>query len=235
MSNLISILGIGWFSLLVFCCYCLLVGILAEFTLGQPKVNQWGELRVKKDCFIIKNLFVDNFSENIHNKKYPKNFCHLIRGLFFGIPLSVVFGVFAFILLYCIICPISFIFGFVLDEKKSSAVFKPYQTYGKNYDKKFIAPWKILLPLAIGYLFIPLEGYKIFFAGSRVVGSGIVAVGTSSVFWSIIGGISFLVAFIAFVFYVLQKPETKKNWAVACVWIKTKKTKICPMIEIVDE
>ncbi|MCG2694632.1 hypothetical protein L6261_00930 [Candidatus Parcubacteria bacterium] len=235
MSNLIGILGVGWFVVLVFFCYCLLVGIVAEFALGHPKINEYGELRVRENSFVINNLYKENFLSS-----YPENFCQLLRGLGLGMIFFVcklvgfIIVIIITLIFILVTLPFPFLFGYLpWFSSEATNKFKPYQTYGKNNEKKFIAPWKILLPITLVYFAVSWRN-EILGVITRT-GNTAVAVGTPSSFWLIIAGLSLLISFVAYMVYLFHSSKTTENWAVIKAWAKAKQSKICPGVELVDE
>ncbi|MDD2934942.1 MAG: hypothetical protein PHX25_00510 [Candidatus Pacebacteria bacterium] len=145
---------ICWSSLVPFG-YILLVCILAEMSLGRPKIKN-GILRVNKKSFVIDSVYKCNFLEKNSKKEYPSNICKLFWGIFWGIPRFCCGFVFVIV-----VSVFTGIFGFILDFREDADRFThPYQTYEKRDElgqfvgeKKFIAPWKFILGFVIWYQF----------------------------------------------------------------------------------
>lgn len=128
-QNIIGFLGWGFFLALCGCAYLLLVCIVAEFALGKPKVNEYGGLRIKKDCFVISNFYRNNVFQSGPTIINPGNDCQLIRGFFWGIPYGII-GLIVMVVGSCVVLCIMFFCGYLFDFKNSEG--KPYERYGKK-------------------------------------------------------------------------------------------------------
>ena len=134
--------------------------------------------------------------------------------------------------------------GFIpLISRDAQTCFKPYQTYGKENEKKFIAPWKFLLPLGMGYLVASFW--------EEIIASVLWLFGTVSSFFQASayatkvvatnGLIPFLLTclflcFFIFLIIFLSDKKTQEKWAVAKDWLSSKKPGgFCRNTEIVDE
>ncbi len=152
-----------WGSLIVLLCHLILTFIVMEFAVdySQPKTPV-GELRINTKGFIIKKIYKGNIWRN--RPLIPKNICQLFRGVFTGIIWFILFMVVMTIvcaiaaILRIMQIPAAFILGYLPIFPKGNFMdilfddidrFKPYQCYGEYNEKKWIAPWKIIVPAAM--------------------------------------------------------------------------------------
>lgn len=152
MSMLIwSLIGLLVYSFVV-------VLIFMELALDKPKKTEDGRLRIKKNGFVIKYLYWANVKKEEKDKLFPKNTCRLYKGVYGGIPcfllLPSLFSILLallFVLLFGVAGPFAFVAGFLPNPvgfyKAGSDPFYPYEER-KGY-KKWIAPWKFILPIGI--------------------------------------------------------------------------------------
>ena len=135
------------------------VPVFMELSLDRPKKTKDGRLRIKSNGFVIRFFYGANIARKIKDKdfRFPKNTCQLYRGVYLGIPCffllpTSVFVLvsFFFVLLFGVAGPFSFIAGFLPNPvgfvKRGDDPFYPYEEIG---DKKWIAPWKFILPIGL--------------------------------------------------------------------------------------
>ncbi len=159
-----TLLMYAWLSLILLLCYSLFTLFVMEFAVdySQPKTHD-GELRIKTKGFVVKEIYKGNIWR--HTSIVPKNICQLFRGIFTGMiwfTFAMAIGIFfgsIIIIVRVIQIPIAFFLGYLPIYPKESFGdilfsgsinrFKPYQCYGKYDEKKWIAPWKIVIPIVM--------------------------------------------------------------------------------------
>lgn len=149
--NLISLV---WWLLISLGIYSfLIVPIMMELAVDKKQRREsTGKLRIKKNGFIIKNFYLGNIGEKEFFMDAPDNICQLYRGVWLGIFMTLFFSIsmFAAVLMLIIVILFASIIGFIpIFSNSGSPYFHSYQRYGKNDEKKFIAPWKILLLITL--------------------------------------------------------------------------------------
>lgn len=132
----------------------LVVPCLMALALDKPARDESGCLRVKTKGFVIRTFFGFNAWRLWDMNKTPKNLCLFYYGIwwgcFSGLGMRLVFGVvaiIAFVFGYLILAPILFLCGRL--PKCALLKWHRYERYGKRDEKRWIAPWKFLLPLGI--------------------------------------------------------------------------------------
>ena len=134
------------------------VPVFMELSLNRPKKTKDGRLRIKKG-WVVRFFYGMNICREREGKnfRFPKNTCQLYRGVYLGIPCfflvpTSVFVLisFFFVLLFGVGGPIASIAGFLPNPvgfaKRGDDPFYPYEEIG---DKKWIAPWKFILPIGL--------------------------------------------------------------------------------------
>lgn len=212
---------------LVFFGYILLVCILAEMSLGRPKIKD-GVLQVRRDSFVIRVIFRANLFENDDDKEYPHNICQLFWGIFRGVVASTINLIFVLII-GCFLLA-AFFAGFTLNWWEDNPRFLTYQTYlkkdssGKIKTKKFIAPWKFVAGFLIWYQFAQHPDRTFGFIGNILMAIPDTVVKTidyGTVPAGIVIGIIFAAVFLFFVF------------TSTCEFLKSKKKKVCIDVDLV--
>lgn len=215
----------SWGIIIILCFYIILIFVLMELSLGKTKEKN-GRLQINKQSFILRSIYGLNFfqKEDAH-KIYPKNLCEFFWGLFFSLILgsivsilmSIIFVIRPFVKsIFYLMC---LLLG-KLPEEKNKEGFKPYQRYGKNSEKKFIAGWKFCVPVLIlyGCYYDP----SITFLIVGVIGAGATL-------------IACIIAFVAFEAWLTNTTSFKSKMTVLKNFLKSKKEKVCPLLDIVDE
>lgn len=217
---------ICWVSLASFG-YILLVCILAEMSLGRPKIKD-GILQVRRDSFVISKIYKGNIDNE--DKKYPRDICQLFWGIFWGVPLLCLIFV-SYIFCFCL-GGIVFLLGFVFNDDKSK-MFYPYQTYvKKNGDetevKKFIAPWKIILGFIVWYQFA-IQPDRTFGVIAKTPGviAELFSMAITGLFIPVlyVGAICFVIYLIYFII--------KKTFTATREFLEARNKKICINVELV--
>ena len=143
------------------------VPVFMELSLGRPKKTKDGRLCIKRG-WVIRFFYGINIARKIKDNdfRFPKNTCQLYKGIYLGIPFLFIFPIFVFglisaflVLLYGVAGPFFVIAGYMpnpvgfFDQRTIEGPFYPYEEIG---NKKWIAPWKFLLPtglVALVYFF----------------------------------------------------------------------------------
>jgi hypothetical protein len=75
-------------------------------------------IKIKKDSWIIRNLYEKNSAHHNYKKDYPKNFLQLWNGLFFALPKLAKFCITCFTGVFFLVCVVDVkcIFEIMLDE-----------------------------------------------------------------------------------------------------------------------
>ncbi|MEK7575774.1 MAG: hypothetical protein AAB491_01670 [Patescibacteria group bacterium] len=213
--------GLGIYSFLI-------VPILMELAVDRKqRRTPEDELRIKKNGFVIKYLYRLNFNDWLDNNNYldvPENICELYRGIWWGFFAVLGSSVFVLVvmLIYIIMTISTSIFGFVPDiHDKLDGAFHSYQRYGKDNEKKFIAPWKILAPISLLVLII-LKGKTILMTMISILTSTI----AMYIYIAVLGMVS-----IVWIFNMMRKQEF---WSATKEFIKAKKEKVCLKIILVE-
>lgn len=215
----------SWGIIIILCFYIILIFVLMELLLGKTKEKN-GRLQINKQSFILRSIYGLNFfqKEDAH-KIYPKNLCEFFWGLFFSLILgsivsilmSIIFVIRPFVKsIFYLMC---LLLG-KLPEEKNKEGFKPYQRYGKNSEKKFIAGWKFCVPVIVFYGFYYEPSITIFLIG--ILGLGIVLC-------AVIKAIAILE------YWLTNKTSFKSKMTVLKKFLKSKKEKVCPLLDIVNE
>mgnify|MGYP001566821588 CR=1 FL=1 len=134
------------------------VPVFMELSLGRPKKTKDGRLCIKRG-WVIRFFYGINIARKIKDNdfRFPKNTCQLYKGIYLGIPCFFLIPTFTFVLisvcfvmLFGVAGPFVFIAGFLPNPvgfaKKGNEPFYPYEEIG---DKKWIAPWKFILPIGL--------------------------------------------------------------------------------------
>lgn len=147
----------------------IVVPIQMEIAVAKPARSTEGRLLLKKEGIILRFCYRTNYicaEENMFaSLEYPHNTCGLYGGIWWGNFSALFWFMFRNLLLALaliilvfevIICSITTIFGFVPNMTKLNDIpslsFHPYERFGKNNEKKFIAPWKFIV-LILSILF----------------------------------------------------------------------------------
>lgn len=131
------VIVLGVYSLLV-------IPFLMELSLNSPKRDAARLLRINREKWVIKNLYQTNIFAIKEDKTWPRNICQLYRGFWWGMLLSMIVIAVSTIIL-AIISIIGFFCGYLISPLKST-LFHDYERWGKDDERIWIAPWKILLP-----------------------------------------------------------------------------------------
>jgi hypothetical protein len=133
------IIGLGAYLIVV-------VPIIMEFAVNRKQVRAPGEkLQIKEDGFVVRQIYMNNVMNGDEEKSIPKNTCRLYWGTALGGVWSPTITTLAIIIM-CILGIGGFLLGFIIDLNPKTG-FHDFERYGKNNEKKFIAPWKIIIPL----------------------------------------------------------------------------------------
>ena len=179
------------------------VPVFMELSLGRPKKTKDGRLCIKRG-WVIRFFYGVNISREIQDKdfRFPKNTCQLYKGIYLGIfcfflipPLFFSLISAFFVVFFVIAGPFAVILGYMPNpfwfaKGKNEGQFYPYEEIG---GKKWIAPWKFLLPMglvALIYFF-----YREIFA-SLVKISHLLSSKTAIIVYGSIAGLIFLVIVI---------------------------------------
>lgn len=220
MSTLIIVtIGLGVYSLAI-------VPILMELSLDKPKKTREGMLRIKNG-FVLKYCYLSNFAEADDYKREPRNICQLYWGiwitLFFCllmlIPMVMGFGIIStkFILGYlpkgkAFLGPAPF--GEFYDD-----LFHKYQRWGKNNERKWLAPWKVLV--VGGPIFLIATYHKTLISAALM---GISAM----LHWYIYFAVATIVMFVIFIaIYIFNSLRKTESWAAAKTYLKSIKDRTC--------
>lgn len=217
----------NWISLILWLLFglgvhsFLIVPILMEISVDRKQRRELtGELRIKKNGFVIKNFYQNNVGKKEHLMDIPHNICQLYWGIFFGCVPGMIFTC-VFYFIYYLAILICFLFGYVIDKKDNNKDFHPYQHYGENDEKKFIAPWKIILPIAL-LLMVVFYGKTILLA-------------TISILTSTIAMYVYLAALgIVAVVWIIFRIKEQEFWSATKEFLKAKKNKVCLKIVPVE-
>lgn len=224
MSILIWILiGLLVYSLIV-------VPVFMELALDKPKKTKDGRLRIKSNGFAIRFFYGENVAVEEKYKRFPKNTCQLYKGICGGIPCfflvyPICYFLLAFflVLIYGVGGPFNVIAGFwpnpVDFVKRKGGPFYPYEKIGS---KKWIAPWKFILP--VGLVTLICFFYKEIFAG-LVKMSHPLSSNTAVIVYSSIAGLIFLII-------IVNKIRKTESFAAMKETITSFVKKMCKEIEI---
>ena len=110
-----------------------------------------GKLLVK-DIFVARKLYEINFTENNDNfVLFPKNICQFYKGVWIGIFFIIfcyLFATICFIVIYGW-APLAFLAGYMPNPIGFYAGDDCYEPYEKIGNKRWIAPWKFILPIGV--------------------------------------------------------------------------------------
>lgn len=150
-----------WIMLALFVCYVLFSWRLYESAIDREKGrDENGMLQINPNSFAIKNIYQLNFGKDSIHKRYPHDICQLFWGIFnftwSAMSLFIANKVIELILtvLWIFFATLLMIFGrlpkkmdlFSNAESFSGKRFRSYERRGVNEDKKWFAPWKIVVP-----------------------------------------------------------------------------------------
>ena len=191
------------FSLLA---YSLLIFVLREFAVdwAQPR-SENGSLRLKREGFVLKWLYCGNLLVK-GSRNYPDNICQLYRGLWFG-----VLGVVAMCIIILIVTVVAFFFGYLPCwwDYSSENGFHKRERYGKNDEKKWVAPWKIVIPI-VAVIYIK----SILVATTFVAKTSVAIVFSLGMLYTVM----FISAIAAIVTFALKLPAIKKHICNMAIW-----------------
>lgn len=215
----------SWGIIIFLCLYIILIFVLMELSLGKTKEKN-GRLQINKQSFILRSIYSLNFlqKEDKH-RTYPKNLCEFFWGLYFSLILGSIVSILMSII-FVIRPVVKSIFYLMclllgkLPEEKNKEGFKPYQRYGKNSEKKFIAGWKFCVPVIALYGFYYKPNATILLV--EILGTGVAL-------------IACIIAFMAFGSWLTNTTSFKSKITVLKIFLKSKKEKVCPLLDIVDE
>lgn len=206
--------------------YSLLIFVIMELVIDSKGPD--GILRLKKDGFIILFLFKGNLLRNEGYKQYPNNICQLYWGLWISSGCSLVFLIIAAVMVGLILA-VLFLCGFL--PHSGNGLVGPYERYGKNNEKRWIAPWKMILPLGVAYLLLSHRDKLMFIV--KTIGYQI---GQKWQFVSnpltikIIGG--FVLGIVVFI--IIKKIIRRIPISAAWLFLKSLKDGACVRVEMVD-
>ncbi len=232
----IEMLKTVWGIIIFLCLYIILLFVLMEISLGKTKEKN-GKLQVNKNGFILRSIYNLNCESEHEHKTYPKNLCEFFWGLFFSL---LFWGILKILMLiyFITIKPIEklvFYLGCILlgripfgkDEK--GLRFKPYQRYGKNNEKKFIAGWKFCAPMLALYVYYYHASSVINCASSPLVTTIACVIGM------LVALVAIVVTFVMFMNWLTNKTSFPLKMTALKTFLKSKKEKVCPLIDIVEE
>lgn len=211
-----------WYLLFALLGYSLLVFALMELAI---KRDENGNLRARKNNFILKYFFYENLWEALAKNEYtiPKNICNLYWGIFWGLAIMFPFQLFMNSLLIIILTFFAFPFGF-LPKLKGDNIIHKYERYGKNDEKKWIAPWKFWIPSLILYNTFFRTDKIVFVINSACETASIVL--TSIWLWFVI---TFLIAVYG-IYTAIQHIRKKESWIATKSFLISLKEKTCERI-----
>ena len=178
------------------------VPVFMELSLDRPKKTKDGRLCIKRG-WVIRFFYGMNANREIQDKDFlfPKNTCQLYKGVYIGIPSFFLVPLFFFalisaffVLLFGIAGPFALMVGYMPNPiglvKRNEEPFYPYEEIG---DKKWIAPWKFLLPIGL-VAFIYFFYREIFVGLVRI--SHPLSSNTALIVYGSIAGLVFLIIII---------------------------------------
>ena len=172
-----------------------------------------------------------NVGREKKEKCFPKNTCQLYKGIYGGIPLFFLFYLFVPLLVAFLVAlvngvagPFSIIAGYMPNPgfwllKNNTELFYPYERIGS---KKWIAPWKFILP--IGLVALVYFFYREIFTGLVKV-SHPLSSKTAMIVYGSIAGLIFLVI-------VINKIRKIESFVAGKETIVSFLKKMCKEIEI---
>ena len=135
------------------------VPVFMELALNKTKKTVDGRLSVNKNGFVMQYFCSNNVVKTKEKRLFPKNTCQLYKGIWIGIIFTIFFSlpVFSFLiptflLLYVVAGPFLVMAGYFpnpigfLIQGKNKAPYYPYERIGS---RKWIAPWKFILPIGL--------------------------------------------------------------------------------------
>src|SRR3989338_6799199 len=136
------------------------VPVFMELALNKPKKTGDGRLSVNKNSFVAQYFYGKNIVKTKEERLFPKNTCQLYKGIWAGIILTIFFSLLTFgllisvfLLLYVVAGPFLIMAGyfpnpflFFNGNKNKEEPYYPYERIGS---KKWIAPWKFILPIGL--------------------------------------------------------------------------------------
>ena len=132
------------------------VPVFMELALNNPKKTRDGRLSVNKNSFVMQYIYGKNVGKSIDNMIFPKNTCQLYKGIWAGIFFTIFFSlpVFSFListffLAYVVAGPFLIMAGYCPNPIGFFTQVKPYYPYEQIGSKKWIAPWKFILPIGL--------------------------------------------------------------------------------------
>ncbi len=131
------------------------VPVFMELALNKPKKTEDGRLRFKRNGFVLKYLYNLNVITKVEYKSYPNNTCQIYKGIWRGILLFVFESIILMFVMFMLYCPGAIIAIFLGFFPKNPGDFfrntdnSPYHQYERIGSKKWIAPWKFILPIGL--------------------------------------------------------------------------------------
>ena len=136
------------------------VPVFMELALNKPKRTGDGRLSVNKNSFVAQYFYGKNIVKTKEERFFPKNTYQLYKGIWAGIILTICFSSFifglliaVFLMLYVVAGPFLIMAGyfpnpfmFFNGNKNKEEPYYPYERIGS---KKWIAPWKFILPIGL--------------------------------------------------------------------------------------
>lgn len=231
-----------WWALAVAVFYsAIIVPIQMEMAVAKPSRSTEGKLLLKKEGIILRVCYRTNYicaEENMFaSLEYPYNTCSLYGGIWWGNFSALFWFLFRTIILCIglIMCFVEFLFyvittilGFapdcaVINDKFPELAFHPYECFGKNHEKKFIAPWKFIV-LILSILFAKEISR---FLSVAAMSSQNFLFSKTALYFAVI--IAFLLAFG----WIISKARKKEAWPATREILKAKWKKICLETEVV--
>lgn len=142
-----------------------LVPILMELALDKTKKRMEQKLSVKKSSFVMRIFYKDNLSTHPSSRTYPVNgrqfYMGVLVGGIIGFLTLVIYTTFV-LFVYAIMSPFTIVMGYMpnlirafTDSQESFVHTYEYERIGS---KKWIAPWKFIVPIGIVFLIYLFRG-----------------------------------------------------------------------------
>lgn len=190
-------------------------------------------LKLKKRSFVVKVAYLFSDKNKIPAKT---NIC----SLFWRLPLNLCFAIVVYpvcivflSVLYIFAALFVTVFGLFFAYRFNwnlslGKIAVPYEHWPK-IDEENIAPFTVLVLLGV----IGLFGYAVWLVFAEIMEPSAItaAIASHPVIFSLVSGIIIL-TFLAFGLREFFKSETGQ---LARAWLRAKKEKVCPLVEIVDE
>ena len=132
------------------------VPVFMELALNKTKKTGDGRLSVNKNGFVMQYFCSNNVVKTKEKRLFPKNTCQLYKGIWIGIIFTIFFSlpVFSFListffLAYVVAGPFLIMAGYCPNPIGFFTQVKPYYPYEQIGSKKWIAPWKFILPIGL--------------------------------------------------------------------------------------